>query len=59
MHPEFFNGGRGTDLEAIYNFCLILLCLNNLSLEMKKKLINSFIWSVAVCGSETWTIGKK
>jgi len=35
-----------------------LLCLNNLSLEMKESHINSCIWSVAVCGSETWTVGK-
>jgi len=33
-------------------------CSNNLSLEMKKKLIKSCIWSVAVCGSETGTVGK-
>jgi len=25
---------------------------------MKKKLIKSCIWSVAVCGSEMWTVGK-
>jgi hypothetical protein len=25
---------------------------------MKKKLIKSCIWSVAVCGSEAWTVGK-
>jgi len=25
---------------------------------MKKKLIKSCIWSVAVCGSETWILGK-
>ena len=36
-----------------------LLRLNNLSLEMKKKLIKSCICSVAVCGSETGTVGKK
>ena len=35
-----------------------LLCSNNFSLEMKKKLIKSCIQSVAVCGSETWTLGK-
>ena len=35
-----------------------LLCWNNLSLEMKKKLVISFIWNVAVCGSETGTVGK-
>jgi len=26
---------------------------------MKKKLIKSCIWSVALYGSETWTLGKK
>jgi hypothetical protein len=35
-----------------------LLCSNNLSLGMKKKLIRRCIWSVAVCGSETGTVGK-
>jgi len=32
--------------------------LNNLSLEMKERLMKSCIWNVAVCGSETWTVGK-
>jgi hypothetical protein len=27
-------------------------------LEIKRKLKESCIWSVAVCGSETWTLGK-
>jgi hypothetical protein len=27
-------------------------------LEIKKKLIRSWIWSAALYGSETWTIGK-
>ena len=31
---------------------------NNFSLEMKEKLIKSCIWSVALYGSETWTLGK-
>ena len=35
-----------------------LLCSNNLSLEMKKKLIQICIRGVALYGSETWTIGK-
>jgi hypothetical protein len=35
-----------------------LLCSNNPSLEMKKKFIKSWIWSVALYGSETWTLGK-
>ena len=35
-----------------------LLCSNNLSSEMKKTLIKSCIWSVALYGSETWVLGK-
>jgi hypothetical protein len=27
-------------------------------LEIKKELIKSCIWSFAVCGSETWTVGE-
>ena len=34
------------------------LCSNNLSLEIKNKPVKSCIWSVAVCGSETGTVGK-
>jgi len=35
-----------------------LLCSNNLSFEVKKKLTKSCIWSVALYGSETRTLGK-
>jgi hypothetical protein len=35
-----------------------LLCSNNLSLEMNK-CIKICIWSVSVCGSETWTCREK
>ena len=35
-----------------------LLCSNKLSLEMKRKLIKSCIWSVGLYGSEIWTVGK-
>ena len=35
-----------------------LLCSNNLSVEMKRKRTKSCIWSVAVYGSETWTLGN-
>jgi len=35
-----------------------LLCSNNFSLQMKKKLIKSCIWSVALYGSETRTLEK-
>jgi hypothetical protein len=45
-------------LKVLFNNKNYLLCSNNLSLEMKKELIKSCIWSVAVCGSETGTQGK-
>ena len=35
-----------------------LPCSNKVSLEIKKKLIKSCIWCVALYGSETWTVGK-
>ena len=33
-------------------------CSNNLTLEIKKELIKSSIWSVALYGLEIWTLGK-
>jgi hypothetical protein len=36
-----------------------LLCSQSLSLEIKKKLIKSCIWSSAVHGSEIRTVGEK
>ena len=47
-----------TEAKVMFNNKKQLLCLNNLSLEMKNKLIKSCIWSVALYGQETWTIGK-
>jgi len=35
-----------------------LLCSNNLSLEMEKKLMKSCIWSDTLYGLETWTLEK-
>jgi hypothetical protein len=49
---------RIKEAKDMFNNKKQLLCLNNLSLELKKKLIKSCIWSVAVCGSETGTVGK-
>jgi hypothetical protein len=36
-----------------------LLCSNNLSLEIKKKLTKNCIWNVALYRSEKCTLGKK
>jgi len=44
--------------NVMFNNKKQLLFSNNLSLEMKGGLMKSCIWSVGVCGSETWTIGK-
>jgi hypothetical protein len=42
----------------MFNNKMQQLCSNDLSLEIKKKLTKSCICSVAVCGSETWTVGE-
>ena len=42
---------RIKEANVMFNNKQQLLCSNNLSLEMKKKLIKCCIWSVAVCGS--------
>ena len=49
---------RIKEAKVMFNNKKQLLCSNNLSLVMEKKLIESCIWSVALCGSETWTLGK-
>jgi len=49
---------RIKEAKVMFNNKKQLLCSNNLSVEMKKKLIKSCTWSVALYGSETWTLGK-
>ena len=49
---------RVNEAKIMFNNKNQLLCSNNLSLEIKKKLVKSCIWSVAVYGSETETVGK-
>jgi len=29
---------------------------STLDLEMRKKLVKCYIWSIALCGAETWTL---
>jgi hypothetical protein len=31
---------------------------SKLDLNLRKKLVKSYIWSIALCGAETWTLGK-
>ena len=45
------------EAKVVVNHKKQLLCSNNFSLEMKKKLTKSSIWSVALYGSEMWTVG--
>ena len=49
---------RIKEARVTFNKKKQLLCSNSLSLEIKKKLIKSCIWSVVLFGSETWTLGK-
>jgi hypothetical protein len=49
---------RIKEAKVMFNNKNQLLCSNNLSWEIKKRLISSCIWSVAVYGSETWTLGQ-
>ena len=49
---------RKKEAKFMFNNKKQLQCSNNFSLEMKRKLIKSCIWSVALYGSETWTVGK-
>ena len=49
---------RIKEAKVIFNNKTQIICSNNLSLEMKKKLIKRCIWSVALYGSETWTLRK-
>ena len=46
------------EAKVMFNNKKQLLCSKNLSLEIKKKLIKSCIWSVVLYASETWTQGK-
>ncbi|KDR09341.1 hypothetical protein L798_15108, partial [Zootermopsis nevadensis] len=36
-----------------------ILLTSKLGLEMKKKLVKCYVWSVALYGAETWTLRKK
>ncbi|MDR5124748.1 reverse transcriptase domain-containing protein, partial [Salmonella enterica subsp. enterica serovar Typhimurium] len=44
--------------KAAFNKKITLLT-SKLSLELRKKLVMCYIWSIALYGSETWTLRKK
>uniref|UniRef100_A0A8D8SEB1 Endonuclease-reverse transcriptase n=1 Tax=Cacopsylla melanoneura TaxID=428564 RepID=A0A8D8SEB1_9HEMI len=35
-----------------------LFCSNNIDVELRKRLVKSLVWSVALYGAETWTVSK-
>ena len=50
---------RIKEAKVMFNNERQLLRSNNLSSEIKIKLVRICIWSVALYGSETWILGKK
>jgi hypothetical protein len=34
------------------------LFTSKLDLNLSKKLVKCYIWSITLCGAETWTLGK-
>jgi hypothetical protein len=34
------------------------ICISRLKLHIRKKPVKCYIWSVALCGAETWTFGN-
>ena len=36
----------------------ILLLTSKLNIELRKKLVRCYVWSIALYGSETWTLRK-
>ena len=41
--------------KAAFNIMRALFT-GTLDLELRKKLVNCYIWSIALCGAETWTL---
>jgi hypothetical protein len=45
---------------TIHDFCFgwVLFVVHDKDLNLRKKLVKCYIWSVALCGAETWTLGE-
>ena len=41
---------------AAYTRKICMLMFSTSDLEMRKKLVKCYIWSIALCGAETWTL---
>ncbi|KAI5720095.1 hypothetical protein M8J77_001812 [Diaphorina citri] len=44
--------------KAAFYKKISLFCSNNIDIELRKRLVKSLVWSVALYGSETWTMNK-
>uniref|UniRef100_A0A8D8QBX8 Reverse transcriptase domain-containing protein n=1 Tax=Cacopsylla melanoneura TaxID=428564 RepID=A0A8D8QBX8_9HEMI len=44
--------------KAAFHKKKTLFCSNNMNIELRKQLIKSLVWSVALYGAETWTVSK-
>ena len=56
-------GGAKTKLRIAqakmkFNSKQKLLCSSSISLENRKMLLKTYVWSIAMYGYETWTIGE-
>ncbi|KAL1447695.1 hypothetical protein WDU94_012218 [Cyamophila willieti] len=45
--------------KIAFNKKKTLLCSNNISINIRKQLIKTLVWSVALYGSEAWTISER
>uniref|UniRef100_A0A8D8RFD8 Craniofacial development protein 2 n=1 Tax=Cacopsylla melanoneura TaxID=428564 RepID=A0A8D8RFD8_9HEMI len=50
---------RIAQAKAAFHKKKTLFCSNNMNIELRKQLIKSLVWSVALYGSETWTVNER
>jgi len=48
---------RSVMTQALFNKNKALV-ISKLDLNLRKKIINSYIWIIAVCGAETWILWR-
>uniref|UniRef100_A0A8D9ENE8 Endonuclease-reverse transcriptase n=2 Tax=Cacopsylla melanoneura TaxID=428564 RepID=A0A8D9ENE8_9HEMI len=49
---------RIVQAKTSFNKKKTVFCSNNIDIEVRKRLVKSLVWSVALYGSETWTVSK-
>uniref|UniRef100_A0A0A9ZCW4 Uncharacterized transposon-derived protein F52C9.6 n=1 Tax=Lygus hesperus TaxID=30085 RepID=A0A0A9ZCW4_LYGHE len=50
---------RINQAKTAFNKKHALLTSNSMTIQLRKRLIKTFVWSVLLYGSETWTIGER